>query len=267
MSVIKYQDVVIGANGWTVSNLTGIFATNANINFTNAIAPIYAIGRKSAVATPPNAPVKGATSITYYLTGTDPLYGAWRYAATGGDLSTPMTVGWNNVVLTGCYLRNYSANASANQVATANVEWDVYMTEGQATTLTAGTSLAPGTPDIGHGAATSGDYNGVAVSNAISFNLQCTNEYQETYIMGATTPIHPLVKSTSSQTLTLEGYNLAKTVTACGTAATGVVTLKDVCSANTVETFTVAGKIQSSNLTLANNGAVQGSITILDNNY
>ena len=267
MSIIRYNDVVIGVNGWG-ANISGLSAINASINFSNPQTPIYAIGKKSAVTTTPNGPVRGTASISYYLTGTDQIYGAFNYAATGGDLTTPMTMGWGNVVLTGCYLNNYSAAAAANQVAQATVEFGVYMTQGGGVPITAGTAGATtGQKNIGHGANTPITYDGVAISDALSFNIQCANQFEETYILGASTPIFPLVLSSSQKTLTLEGYNLTKAVTMCGTAATGIVTLKDLCSSTTIETFAVTGKIESSDLSVSAGGAVQGSITIVQHTY
>ena len=266
MSIIKYNDVVIGANGWGITT-TGISALNASINFSNNLQPLYAIGQANAVSVVPNGPIQGTASLSYYLTGADPLYTAFTYAAAGGNLTTPMTVGWGNVVLTGCYLKSYSASASQNQVAQASVEFGVYMTQWAGTAVTAGTAGTATNSPIGHGANTAVTYDGAAVSDSLSFNLQGTNSYEETYILGQSTPVFPLVRSSSVTSLTLVGYNLAKAITICGTDATGVVTLNDLCGGGAIQAYTVTGKVGTSNLTVDAGGAVQGEVQIISYTY
>ena len=107
----NYKNCKISLNGLEA------IASNVQLSIRNELAPIYEVEKRHSFDYAPNRGIGGSLSITYYLTGADPLKSYLSY-----DESPIISGNFAGLYFTSGYLKSYNLNCSPNAPVQASAE-------------------------------------------------------------------------------------------------------------------------------------------------
>ena len=188
MAFLYYDQVDVLVNN------SGILATDASINSSNALKPVYVLGRKNSLGQIPNGPVRSNINLSYLAeTFNDHGYNKVLLLKTGHEnFNYPS----DRIVIAGLtgngYLTSYGFTVSPNEPVSISAAYDCYIDiSGSPTTKLSSTKYnASSGSGIPYGmtcfAFTSGNYN---VIPSYNFKYSFKVNWQPVYGLGAKEPL------------------------------------------------------------------------------
>ena len=117
-----------------------LFCDTASISYSPSISPNYTVNSKNSVDYRASAPPKGGLSISYYLTGSDPL------AQRIQDGEQVTSISFNSLIVNSGYLTSYSLSFTPHNSIKVSASLDFY--EKVAGTFTASQLPLPDAPPL-----------------------------------------------------------------------------------------------------------------------
>jgi hypothetical protein len=259
--MLNYTNIPVTVDGNTY------YASQASFTVTTPLEPTYAVGTTGPVATLPNGPIKGTFSLDYHIDGDGIADLFDTIVSAPGTVVTPITVSLGDQpAFSGAYLTSHGAQGQANQLATAKASFDLYFGSETEAISFGGSGLqgpTAGTVGLGHGAATTLTQTSAGITNSTSFNYDGTIEYNTIFKLGSIQP-QALYMAKATKKITLEGYNLANSITMCGASASASAAVGALCVGGSTTSYAVNdGKLMSSEGSISAGQVARGKATIV----
>ena len=247
----SYQNVNVSIGGSST-----VYATSASVSFQVPLEGVRALGNAKAIATIPNGPVQGTLDISFLVTS-DPIGNIFTTITNSPTTYQGTSVNIGGLSYT-AYLTSHSLNGEANSIINGSASFTVFGPGGGAFgQASPGNAL---TENIGHGSATS-----IPVTNGVGFDYSANIEWQPLYTLG-TSVVNSVIFSSASQTLTLRGNNIGRSITQCPIKENVSFSIGAICVGGNLTTVSITdGKLQSSESSVQAGGLVEGNYVITKN--
>lgn len=249
---IYYNEAPVSIQGKSVC------ARSASMNSNNSLQPNYELGRRSPRAAVASDRVRGSLSLDYIISdGGDPIL-ALTGDANGLPIEASGSVG--TVAFEKAYLSSLSVRGEPNQVVSANAGFELFADFGDDLSALQGSDWEG---SVGHGSnsAIQGS-SAIGINLPISFSYEVSLTHAPYYTLGELN-VTGVERTDGSISMTIEGEDIGDNLTLCGTDAILSVDVKDLCSNDILQTYSVSGKITQRQLDVSANEAIRGTITVV----
>ena len=250
MSFIKYNNVKLDLNGQS------IYANDVSLSFSSNLTPVYLSDDRSAFTFKGSQDSASSISVSYYLTGADPLKNHISDDPTTG-------IGGNFCGLTfeSGYLSSYAINVNQFSKIEVNADIDIYGDLAgefvkQQRTETGLRFLDSSDCTIGHTGISPED-------NLKSFSYKYSSSFASKYVAGKIKPveIRALQKKVSAE---ISHYHTGSNIPYSGEEASVNLVLNDK-DGNEIDNYLLHGKVTSKSMSTSAGGLIESQSSVTQN--